>query len=153
MQTIRWTETHDYLQLVMKRELETLRQLLDNLHLEEQFILKGEKKYWFSMLEERTHLKKQLDLLHQDKHYVTKKLETLTQQANAALESLLPAQDTNSWEILSMRDQMHTLLERMNLQKSRNEMLTNLVPQQVHKEKKKISIATLPEERYKLGDE
>ncbi len=153
MQTIRWTETHDYLQLVMKRELETMRQLLDNLHLEEQFILKGEKKYWFSMMEERSYLKKQLQTLNQDKDYVTKKLESLTEQSNVTLESLLPTQDTNSWEILSMRDQMHTLLERMNLQKSRNEMLVNLIPQQAPKEKKKIGIATLSEEEYKQGDE
>ena len=152
MQTIRWTETHDYLQLVMKRELETMRQLLDNLHLEEQFIVRGEKKYWSSMMEERAHLKKQLQTLHKDKHYVTKKLESLTEQSNAMLESLLPPQDTNSWEILSMRDQMHTLLERMNLQKSRNEMLVNLIPKQVPTGKKKIGLATLSEEEYKQGD-
>jgi hypothetical protein len=51
---------------------------------------------------------------------------------------------------------MVTLLERMNLQTSRNEMLVQVgripVPQ-VNKVKKKISIATLPSEDYKDKNE
>ncbi|MGH2611844.1 MAG: hypothetical protein ACRDFB_02205 [Rhabdochlamydiaceae bacterium] len=151
-----WTKTHDYLQLVMKKELETMRQLLDNMNLEEQFILRKEKQYWSSMMEERTHLIKQLNTIRQDRLVVTEKLETLTQHTNVPLEKLLPEQDTNSWEILSLRDQMVTLLDRMNLQTSRNEMLLHLaqtpMPAQVPQSKKKISIATLPSEDYKEGD-
>ena len=151
-----WTETHDYLQLVMKRELETMRQLLDNMNLEEQFILRKEKKYWSSMMEERTQLIEQLSMIRQDRLIATEKLAILTQHTNALLEALLPEQDTNSWEILSLRDQMATLLDRMNLQTSRNEMLLHLVqtstPVQAPQSKKKISIATLPSEDYKRED-
>lgn len=150
-----WTETHNYLQLVMKRELETMRQLLDNMNLEEQFILKKEKKYWRSMLEERTNLIKELEKIRQDRRIAMEKLEMLTRRSNVPLEELLPSQDTNSWEVLSLRDQMVTLLERMNLQTSRNEMLAHLVqtPQLAPQSKKKISIATLPEDGYKERDE
>jgi hypothetical protein len=157
MGSIEWTETHDYLQLVMKRELETMRQLLDNMNLEEQFILRKEKKYWSSMMEERTHLMEQLNAIRQDRAVVTEKLESLTHLSNAPLEDLLPQQDTNSWEILSLRDQMVTLLDRMNLQSSRNEMLLHLAQTpslaQAPEKKKKISIATLPSEDYKERDE
>ncbi|MBP7075138.1 MAG: hypothetical protein KBA81_07130 [Rhabdochlamydiaceae bacterium] len=156
MESIEWTEIHDNLQLVMKRELETMRQLLDNMNLEEQFILRKEKKYWGSMMEERAHLIDQLSEIRQSKLIITEKLESITQRSNAPLEELLPEAHTNSWEVLSLRDQMVTLLERMNLQTSRNEMLMQLerIPApQVNKVKKKISIATLPSEDYKEKDE
>jgi hypothetical protein len=157
MGLIEWTETHEYLQRVMKRELETMRQLLDNMNMEEQFILRKETKYWTNMMEERAHLTEQLTTLRQDKAAVTEKLEFLTRRAHAPLEELLPPQDTNSWEILSLRDQMVTLLDRMNLQSSRNEMLLHLVQAplltQAPEKKKKISIATLPSEDYKERDE
>jgi hypothetical protein len=150
-----WTKTHDFLQQVMKRELETMRQLLDNMNLEEQFILRKEKKYWSSMMEERNHLIEDLNAIRQNRIIVTKKLEMQAQQWDAPLEQLLPSEDTNTWEILSLRDQMVTLLDRMNLQTSRNEMLVYLaqVPAQAPQQKKKISIATLPPEGYKERDE
>lgn len=153
MESVKWTETHDYLHLVMKRELETIRQLLDNMNLEEQFILKKQKKYWSTMLEERSHLKMQLEAISQDKIYTTKKLEKLTCRSNALLEELLPAQDTNSWEILSLRDQTETLLERIKEQTNRNEMLVNIVAvRKSSRPKNKITVATLTPEGYKEGD-
>ncbi len=153
MESIEWTEMHDSLQLVMKRELETMRQLLDNMNLEEQFILRKEKKYWSSMMEERAHLVDQLGEIRQSKQVVMEKLEALTRLTNVPLEELLPAKHTNSWEVLSLRDQMVTLLERMNLQTSRNEMLVQLERIPAPQVKKKISIATLTSEDYKEGDE
>jgi hypothetical protein len=151
-----WTKTHDYLQLVMKRELETMRQLLDNINLEEQFILRKEQKYWSSMMQERNQLIESLCLIRQNKMIIMEKLESLARHASATLEDLLPSQDTNSWEILLLRDQIATLLGRMNLQTSRNAMLLHLAkapaliaaPQR----KKKISIATLPSDDYKERD-
>lgn len=155
--TMEWTEAHDNLQQVMKKELETMRQLLDNMNLEEQFILKKEKKYWSSMMEERTQLIERLGSIRHDRILATEKLEFLTRHSNAPLEELLPAQNTNSWEILSLRDQMVTLSDRMNLQSSRNEMLLHLVQapalSQAPQKKKKISIATLPSDEYKERDE
>lgn len=151
MGSIQWTETHEHLQTVMKRELETMRQLLANISLEEQFILRKEEKYWSSMMEERSSLIEQLSKIRQNKLGVIERLETLTQQTDAPLEELLPTQDMNSWEILFLRDQMMTLLDRMNLQTSRNEMLLHLAkaplgPQQAPQKKAKTTVATLPPE-------
>lgn len=151
MGSIQWTETHEHLQTVMKRELETMRQLLANISLEEQFILRKEEKYWSSMMEERSSLIEQLSKIRQNKLGVIDRLEALTQQTDAPLEELLPTQDMNSWEILFLRDQMMTLLDRMNLQRSRNEMLLHLAkaplgPQQAPQKKAKTTVATLPPE-------
>jgi hypothetical protein len=44
---------------------------------------------------------------------------------------------------------MLTLLDRINLQTSRNEMLTQIGLHQNPENKKKITLATLPEEDYK----
>lgn len=157
MDSIEWTETHDNLQETMKRELETMRQLLDNINLEEQFILKKEKKYWDSMMEERSSLIHQLSEIRKSRFLIIEKLGTITHHENGALEELLPAQHTNSWEVLSIRDQMATLLDRMNLQTSRNEMLLHLAKAPalapLSQSKKKISIATLPSDDYKEKDE
>lgn len=143
---MQWTETHVDLQRVMKRELETMRQLLDNIHLEEQFILRQETHYWGSMMKERADLLEQLSVIHQKRVVVTKQLGA------APLEELLPPQDVNSWEILSLRDQMATLLDRMALQTSRNEMLQHLAVAQPQN-KKKIAVATLPLKDYKSENE
>lgn len=157
MDSMEWTETHDHLQEVMKRELETMRQLLDNINLEEQFILKREKKYWTSMMEERTSLIQQLSEIRQNRLLITERLEAILHHPSSALEELLPTQHTNSWEVLSLRDQMVTLLDRMNLQTSRNEMLLHLAQAPalapLPQSKKKISIATLPSDNYKERDE
>ncbi len=149
-----WTETHNYLQLIMKRELETLRQLLENMNLEEQFIVRKEKQYWNAMMEERNQLHQQLQIIRKDRIAATEKLEAIAHQENASLEELLPVQDTNSWEILLLRDQTATLLDRINLQTSRNEMLVQLIrtPTPLPQSKKKIGLATLPSEDYKEED-
>lgn len=153
MGPIQWTEAHEHLQAVMKRELETMRQLLANMSLEEQFILRKEQRYWGPMMEERTQLIAQLSEIRQNRIVVIEQLESLTHHTNAPLEELLPPQDTNSWEILSLRDQMMTLLDRMNLQSSRNEMLLHLAkapaaPQLAPQKKAKTTLATLPPEGY-----
>ncbi len=154
MELITWTEIHDRLQVVMKRELETIRQLLANMNLEEQFILKKEEQYKKAMMEERASLIKQLEDLRKDKQKAMEKLEAIAQLSNPQLEQLLPPQDFNSWEVLSLRDQIIILLDRINLQSSRNEMLVYLVrePDMTHlapQKKSKISLETLPCEDYK----
>ena len=107
------------------------------------------------MMEERNQLIEKLQEIRQDRLVAMEKLEMLTHRSNVPLEELLPTRDTNSWEILSLRDQMVTLFERMNLQTTRNEMLVHLLqtPQPAPQSKKKISIATLPEDGYKERDE
>ncbi len=152
----KWTETHSKLHTVMKREIETMRQLLANLHQEEIFILHQDKTYWNQLMEERGQLIAELSSIRQTRSTTTEILEEMFHFSHsAALEELIPLNDANSADLLFLRDQILTLLDRMNLQTSRNEMLVQL---QLHQKqliplekKAKISIATLPPEEYKKG--
>jgi len=158
--TTEWTQHHTDLQNLLKKEIDTMRELLGNLHQEEMLILQKEMAYWNQLMEERGLLIQHLSHLRQDRMYTTEILESMNHShANVPLEELVPPDNENSWELLALRDQMLALMDRMNLQCSRNEMLTQLAhhqaaPQQ-HPEKlpeKKISIATLPPEDYKDRD-
>jgi len=147
---MQWTETHDYLELVMKRELETLRQLLENMHMEEELIRRKEKKYLGRLMQERERLLEQLEAIRLDKVYIIKKLAALFSRQEVPLEELLPPASGASFEILSLRDQMAALLDRVSLQKSRTEMVKSLVEAQLKRSpKKKIAVATLSPEEYK----
>ena len=127
MELIQWTENHTYLQAVMRKELETMQKILSNISLEEQFMLQKENRYWNTLKEERARLKEELVKIHRDRVSIIEKIEFLARQPQVDLEALLPPQDVNSWEILSLRDQMLTLADRISLQASRNEMLLHVV--------------------------
>jgi hypothetical protein len=160
--TTEWTEHHTALQNLLKKEIDTMRELLGNLHQEEILIIQKEMAYWNQLMEERGHLIQQLSHLRQDRMYTTEILESMNHShANVPLEELVPPDNENSWELLAMRDQILALLDRMNLQCSRNEMLTQLAHHQAScqnhpgpqpEKKAKISIATLPPEDYKERD-
>jgi flagellar biosynthesis/type III secretory pathway chaperone len=158
--TSEWTQHHTDLQILLKKEIDTMRELLGNLHQEEMLIIQKEMAYWNQLMEERGHLIQQLSHLRQDRMYTTEILESMNHShPNVPLEELVPPDHENSWELLALRDQILALLDRMNLQCSRNEMLTQLAhhqaaPQQQHQPEKKakISIATLPPEDYNHRD-
>ncbi len=156
--TTEWTQHHTDLQNLMKKEIDTMRELLGNLHQEEMLIIQKEMAYWNQLMEERGHLIQQLSYLRQDRVATTGILEAINHShPNVPLEELLPPDNENSYELLALRDQMFALLDRMNLQCSRNEMLTQLAhhqaapqhhPEHLPEKKAKISIATLPPEDY-----
>jgi hypothetical protein len=152
----KWTETHTQLQQLMKRERDTMRELLSNFHQEEQLILRKDKTYWNNLMQERALLIGQLSELRQERFIKTETLESMeaVSHPNPVFEELLPVNDENSWEILSLRDQILNLIDRMCLQSSRNDMLVKLQVyesqlQPIQPSKKKITLATLPEEDYK----
>jgi len=156
--TTEWTKHHTDLQNLMKKEIDTMRQLLSNLHQEEMLIVQKETSYLNQLMEERGHLIEQLSYLREDRIAATGILEAINNSyPNVPLEELLPLDNDNSCELLALRDQMLALLDRMNLQCSRNEMLTQLArhqaaPQPLPAKKAKISIATLPPEDYNNRD-
>jgi len=156
----KWTDLHTQLQGLMKREIDTMRELLGNLHQEEILILQKDMSYWNQLMEERAHLIGQLSDVRQNRISTTASLESMAapSQPNIPLEELVPYDNENSWELLALRDQMFALVDRMNLQCSRNEMLTQLAKhqpalQQLPEKKAKISIATLPPEDYNIGND
>jgi len=138
----------------MKKEIDAMRELLGNLQHEEILMIRKETSYWNQLMEDRGRLIQQLSDLRQERNLTTSILESLNGAgSNAPLETLLPPDHENSWDLLMLRDQMFALLDRMNLQNSRNEMLTHLahhqpVLQPLPEKKPKISLATLPPEDY-----
>ena len=153
-----WKETHDQLQQSMKKEIETMREILANMHQEELSLISKDKTAWAHVMEERSKLIAQLSDLRDSRLQATQKLQSLAFPQGIPdeipLDQLLPAEDAASCETLFLRDQMMALVERMNLQNNRNELLGNISErressqpalQPVPKKKKnKISIATLP---------
>lgn len=160
MENQQWTELHTELQTLLKKEIDTMRELLGNLHQEEILIIQKDMSYWNQLMEERGQLIHKLSSLRENRISTTETLESRTtfSHSNVPLEELLPIDNENSWELLALRDQMFALLDRMNLQCSRNEMLTQLArhqpaPQVQPERKAKISIATLPPEDYNIGND
>ena len=146
---LKWTETHAELQNLMQQEIEAMRSLLGNMHQEEIFILQKNQNYIKELMDERLHLISTLSLIRQNRESTTDKLAAMADLSHSNLEELLPPENENSWEIISLRDQILALLDRINLQSSRNEMLIHLEAYQpAPQKKKKISIATLSSDDY-----
>ncbi len=149
----KWKKNHDLLQQVMKKEMEVMRQLLASLYQEEAFILRGEATIYFpSLMEERNKLIAQLRTTRQKIEALIATLVT-PQTPFSSLEELLPPDSENRWEILTLRDQIATFLDRISLQKSRNEFLSQLTKHQKglpsrSKKKSTISVVTLPPKNY-----
>ena len=149
-----WTEMHEKLQQSMKKEIETMREVLANMHQEEQSLLINDKSSWSRVMEERSALILRLSDLREERLHTTEKLQLMAfpqgVPEDVPLEDLFPPQDLLSCETLTLRDQLMALVERLNLQSGRNEILFNLSQHpmreepQVQPHKPKISIATLP---------
>lgn len=148
-----WNEMHEKLQQSMKKEIETMREILSNMHQEETLLQSKDKNSWNKIMEERATLILRLSNLREERLQAAEKLETLSGSPDdTPLEELLSPQDEKGCETLSLRDQMVALVERLNLQSNRIEMLSKssqepkaqLEPEAAKPLKRKISIATLP---------
>lgn len=154
-----WNETHLRLQEAMKREIETMREILSNMKQEEHFLTIRDKHAWGSVMEERAQLLSRLTDLQNDKQTLAATLQQMVlphgRKELFTLEEILPRDDENRSETLSLRDQILALIDRMNLQSSRNAMLLELskyrekypaLPYEKPEKKAKISLATMPED-------
>ncbi|HSW86828.1 MAG TPA: hypothetical protein VLG49_04940 [Rhabdochlamydiaceae bacterium] len=156
-----WNEAHDQLKISMQKEIGIMREILGNMHQEELSLLLNDKGSWNHVMQERSQLIERLSYLRAERLEATKKIEDMVdikdKTKEIPLESILPTQDENSCEILSLRDQLMALMERINFQGCRNEILFHQVEHQPDipynpqynqnqpapaKSKKKASIAT-----------
>ena len=122
-----WKEAHLSLQVCMKKEIEAMREMLANLYKEELSFLMCDAESLPSILEERAILVARLSEIRLSRIEAIKMLEqfsqcTLSEEASS-LENLLPLDDENTLETLSLRDQIISLVERMNHQNARNALL------------------------------
>lgn len=158
-----WNETHLQLQDAMKKEIETMRAILGNMKEEEHFLVHKDKVAWSYTMEARNQL---LQRLSEVQKYSQKLASNLQQMVlphkglkPCSLEEILPRDDENRSETLSLRDQILALIDRMNLQSSRNEMLFELAKYREKypalsseaEKKGKIFLATMPEDEDNTG--
>lgn len=139
-------ETHLQLQQVMKKEIGTMREILANMHQEELSLLLGDKASLYQVMDERSKLLGFLSSLRLNRLEMSKKLQAFDDHH---LDEII-------WsETLSLRDQIMALVERMNMQHSRNafvekqnhyrlEIPTHSLEKTKAVAKKRINLATYP---------
>lgn len=121
------TRAYDQIRAFMQQEVAMMREILANLHEEELSLLAGDQAGWAKAMQHRSDMIIELGTLRASRHNAIKQLEELTSQRlkrkHVTIDDLLPVQDTNSSEIRSLLDQVIALVDRLNLQNSRNDYL------------------------------
>jgi flagellar biosynthesis/type III secretory pathway chaperone len=120
----------------MKKEISMMREILANMHQEEQNLLLGDQEGWNSVMKTRTALVERLGILRRARTEATNKLEELIptstkKEKKTPLEQFLALDDETYNEILLLRDQISALLERINFQNARNQTLFHQVEHQL----------------------
>jgi len=143
----KWTEDHRLLQDLMKQEADLMEQLLKNLHQEETFLLNKTLSHLASLLEEKNKLLSALNHVRQRQKIVIKALQSTSSFTLPPLETLFPQKDERVWEVFTLKEQISSLLDKINLQINRNELLSQCEKQPQHlpnKKKSKLSVMILP---------
>ncbi|MGE5195771.1 MAG: hypothetical protein ACM3JI_00395 [Anaerolineae bacterium] len=112
---ILWDEAHEGLKMAMQKEIGIMREVLANMHQEELALLMSDKDGWNQVMQQRGSLIERLGILRLERQEAAKKIENL----------LSSSKKLESCEIFSLRDQLLAIVERMNRQNNRNEMLFN----------------------------
>lgn len=116
----------------MEKEIALLREVLSNLFQEELTIPTQNAFQLSSLRKDRSELMRQLSMQRKVRLSTTRQLEAhlfaQKEHKKRPLEDLLPFGNENSSEVLNLHEQMTALVKKMNLQKLRNQLLS----QQVH---------------------
>ncbi len=103
---------HEILQSSLKQEIGAMREMLTSMQQEELTLLAKDRKAWTQVMLERVGLLTRLCELRSTRIEVTHRLESI----NGSAPNLIKEEDC---EILSMRDQLTALIEKMNQQNIR----------------------------------
>jgi hypothetical protein len=120
----------------MKQEIRAMREMLTNMRKEENCLLEGDKTSWNQVMIERSTLLERLYDLRSKRFQATEQLELWAKEAALPFENILCPEDADNCEILSMREQLAALIEKMNDQNMRNISLeahetTTLTPERL----------------------
>ncbi len=148
----KWDNAHRAISHALEKEIKLMRELLSNLHQEELSLIESAPAKWHQVMKDRSDMIVQLKNLRDKRDTATTKLETLAKESGKT--ELLPVSESDSCEILSMLDQEVALLERINLQNCRNDVLFKETrrekptplhcpyPHPLHRARRKTSLAT-----------
>jgi len=138
----------------LRKEIDMMREILGNMLQEEISLLQHDKEGWTKLMMHRAELYGKLCEARDKRLEATR--QAFPQEKELPFEKLLAIGDANSCDILVLRDQMIALIEKLNTQSSRNELLSKISqqgpgqearPQPQPEKKGKISIATIPPEQ------
>lgn len=116
----KWKVFHERLQASMKQEIGAMREMLANMRQEEASLLAGDKTAWNNIMIARSSLLARLYELRSQRFQATELLESMAKDTEISFEYLLCLDDEDGCEILSMREQLTALVEKMNQQNIRN---------------------------------
>jgi hypothetical protein len=149
----------------MKKEIGLMREVLANMHQEEVALIMFDKNGWIRTLQERFPLVQGLSILRLKRDETVKIMMSYIQvnheEQKIPMEKIFPSSHEDSCEILYLSDQILALVAKMNMQHTKNEVLTkkydlyaphvqNTIKEWTRapfpKGKIKASVATIPQE-------
>ena len=110
----------------MKKEIRLMREVFANMHQEELALVMLDRNSWNQTLQDRFSLLQALGSLRSSRLIMTGEIEKLLAPSTGKkvpLEQILPRLEEEGCEILSLSDQILTLIGRMNDQHTKNENL------------------------------
>lgn len=113
-----WTQLHDEIKASLQKEVYLMRELLANLH---QEVL--DKEHSTQIMQQRQSLLERLNQARELRLAATQKLEILIDPSNKELklEQIMPLDDEQTTEVLSLNDQLGALTKKMNQQNMDNQ--------------------------------
>lgn len=144
---------HAQLEISMKQEIGAMREMLANMRQEEVCLLAGDQEAWNKIMMERSSLLERLYELRSVRVIATEQLENWAKAEAIPIENIFCTDDASSCEILSMREQLTALIEKMNQQNVRNLTLEARKPLPSTKDSLAFSAPTLtsPLKKGKIG--
>lgn len=117
----KWEQAHELLKKALKKEINLMRELLANLHQEELSLFERDRKNWQVITDLRSDLIVKLSDIRKKRMGASTEIQQMAPIKKAG-ESF-PFHEEDSCEILTLLDQLFALIERINLQNCRNEVL------------------------------
>ncbi|HEV3270247.1 MAG TPA: hypothetical protein VGZ69_06340 [Candidatus Rhabdochlamydia sp.] len=135
-----WNQLHEEIKINLQKEVYLMRELLANLH---QEVL--DKEHSIQIMQQRQSLLERLNQARELRLAATQKLETLIDPSSKdlKLEQIMPLDDEQTTEVLSLNDQLGALTKKMNQQNIDNQSsLKQECRLKPKASKKKTAIAT-----------
>lgn len=104
-----WNQLHDEIKVNLQKEVYLMRELLANLH---QEVL--DKEHSMQIMQQRQSLLERLNQARELRLVATQKLETLINPSSKdlKLEQIMPLDDEQTTEVLSLNDQLDALTKK-----------------------------------------
>lgn len=137
-----------FLKTLMKQEIDTMREVLDNLHREEQSLFQNDPVVTKEIVRERLLLISRLNDVRSNRLSLLKELDP---NGTPSIEQLFAGDEADKCEMLSMRDQMVALLGKIQHKIVENSAIFKHMARKLQEIPKKVaaklSIGTLPNPR------